>query len=98
MNGWTKANEGLPLSGFDVLAFYRNKQGKPRIIRAQWIAQFTVDAEPDLDEIGEYNEKNENYYLPEGWWEVIDNWDEYYRVYVTQGIVTHWRPLPDLPE
>ena len=25
----------------------------------------------------EYDEENDEYYMPEGWWEVIKNWDEY---------------------
>lgn len=50
------------------------------------------------DEINcEYDEETDEYYLKEGWYEVIRNWDEYSSV-VIGDFVTHWMPLPESPE
>lgn len=42
----------------------------------------------------EYDEETDEYYLKEGWYEVIHNWDEYGSV-VIGDFVTHWMPLPE---
>ena len=36
--------------------------------------------------------------LEAGWYESIDNWDEYTQVSIYQGEPTHWMPLPDPPK
>ena len=41
----------------------------------------------------EYNEEDDEYYLCEGWYENIKNWDDYNSVTV-EDFVTHWMPLP----
>ena len=45
----------------------------------------------------EYSEEDDEYYLREGWYEVIKNWDDYNSVTVGD-FVTHWMPLPKAPE
>lgn len=50
------------------------------------------------DEIScEYDEETDEYYLKEGWYEVIRNWDEYGSA-VIGDFVTHWMPLPEPPK
>ena len=41
----------------------------------------------------EYSEEDDEYYLREGWYEVIKNCDDYNSVAV-EDFVTHWMPLP----
>ena len=41
----------------------------------------------------EYSEEDDEYYLCEGWYEVIKNWDDYNSVAV-EDFVTHGMPLP----
>lgn len=33
-----------------------------------------------------------------GWYECIDNWDEYSQVAINEGEPTHWMPLPTPPK
>ena len=45
----------------------------------------------------EYSEEDDEYYLCEGWYEVIKNWDDYNSVAV-EDFVTHWIPMPQPPK
>lgn len=45
----------------------------------------------------EYSEEDDEYYLCEGWYEVVKNWDDYNSVKVGD-FVTHWMPLPNPPK
>ena len=45
----------------------------------------------------EYSEEDDEFYLCEGWYEVIKNWDDYNSVTVEDS-VTHWMPLPQPPK
>jgi hypothetical protein len=99
-DGWIPVSERLPDIGSTVIAYYLNSYGKGRTIRAQHVEAWTIEAEDvaDVDtDCVEYSEQDDCYYLLQGWYECIDNWDEYYRVAVTGGPITHWMPLPAAP-
>ena len=51
----------------------------------------------DDEEATEYNEADDEYYLKEGWYEVVNNWSEYFGVLIYDK-VTHWQPLPTPPK
>ncbi len=51
----------------------------------------------DEDYCHDYDDETDEYYLKEGWYEVIRNWDEYGSI-VIGDFVTHWMPLPEPPE
>jgi len=91
---WTSVADSLPEKY--CLAVYETPSGKQRIIRAMYVAKFTVEAQGD-DCYSEINDENDIEYLREGWYELIDNWGEYSSVNVCEGVVTHWQPLPPLP-
>ena len=97
---WVSVNDQMPESRRTVLAYYTNRLGNGRRIRAQYIKAWTVPADDDADpdtECVEYSEQDDTYYLLEGWYECIDNWDEYMSIAVNEGPVTHWMPLPAAP-
>lgn len=96
---WVECGERLPESGRPVLAFYTNRAGKGRRIRANYVAPKTheVDfADPDTQCV-EYDEEADCFYLQAGWYELIDNWEEYSSIAVIEGDVSHWMPLPAQP-
>ena len=45
----------------------------------------------------EYSEEDDEYYLCEGWYEVVKNWDDFNSVAV-EDFVTHWMPMPNPPK
>ena len=51
----------------------------------------------DDDCVSDYNEENDEYYIAEGWYEIINNWDDYGFVAIDDA-VTHWMPLPEAPK
>ena len=98
---WVAVSERMPDAGRTVLAFYLNRLGKARRIRAVYIAEKTREAN-DYDFSGDecggcYDEDTDTYYWPAGWYERIDNWDEYSHVAVTEGAITHWMVMPEGP-
>jgi hypothetical protein len=100
---WISVNEQRPKSGKHVLlcceirglyryksryhciGFYAAKHSIPE-------GKYPVDAE-----FYDYDEEEDEYYLQEGWYEVIHNWGEYSSV-VIDDFVTHWKPLDELPK
>jgi hypothetical protein len=99
-DGWQLVRDQPPESGRTVLACYINRSGMNRTIRAQYVKAWTIEADdvadPDIECV-EYSEQDDCYYLAQGWYECIDNLDEYCRVAVTEGQITHWMPLPAAP-
>ena len=87
----------LPAPCLKVIATYVNRLGNRRTIMAKWVPGKTEEAHPLDDEFGEYDEATDTTYAPEGWYEVIDNCDDCTFVAVSEGVITHWMPLPEAP-
>lgn len=51
----------------------------------------------DYECCSEYSEEDDDYFVNPGWYERIHNWDDYSAVGIADE-VTHWMPLPELPE
>ena len=88
----------LPAPCLKVIATYVNRRGNRRTIMAKWIPGKTEEAHSLDDEFGEYDEATDTTYVPEGWYECINNLDDYTFVAVGEGAITHWMPLPEAPD
>ena len=79
-----------------VLVHYKNALGNSRIIKAKFIPKYTLEAGEDTED--EYDEANDRYTCKEGWYETIDNWDDFSCVFVYQGAPDLWQHMPDPPK
>lgn len=96
---WISVDEALPKPCADVLVscdVHRVDGVKwSYVCIAQWIPRFCDEAVGinwDV-ECTEYNEENDEYYPFEGWYESINNWDDYSLIGIAD-FVTAWMPLP----
>lgn len=100
---WISVRDRLPDSGQCVLAtceihsLYGHK--KLYVCEAYYAKEHSISEGryPEDTDCYDYSEEDDEYYLKEGWYEVIHNWDEYGSV-VIGDFVTHWRPLPEPPK
>ena len=95
----TPVSERLPEPSVKVLAHYFNALGKGRTICAIWVPAKSRSDEGDLDadDFLEYDEENDKYHWPEGWYEAIENWEELGWAKVYEGEIVYWQPLPQWP-
>ncbi|WEF34907.1 hypothetical protein [Pseudoduganella chitinolytica] len=93
--GWTVAAGEMPKG--NVLASMRYPTGKRRTIVAFYAGKFQIECGCDDGVAFELNEEDDEFYLQEGWYECVQNWGDFSSVAVTEGAVTHHRPLPAAP-
>lgn len=79
--------ETAPKDGRKLILAYRNRNNKARTVMARWLTDEEA-AETDADGVG----------LEGGWYECIDNWDDYTEVAIHEGEPSHWMPLPAAPQ
>lgn len=79
--------ETAPRDGRKIMLWYLNGNHKPRTVMGKWLSEEDA-VYTDIDGVG----------LEAGWYECIDNWDDYTEVSIHQGEPTHWKPLPTPPE
>lgn len=98
---WIPVTERLPESGKHVLVACECRSdgsviGK-YVCDGYYAAAKTITGGCGDDCATEYDEEDDEYYLLEGWYEVIKNWDDYNSI-VIPNFVTHWMPLPEPPK
>ena len=98
---WISVEDRLPESGVHCLLCCDIKRydGTHRqyVCDGYYAAKYTEECSNAGDDAAtEYNEEDDEYYLCEGWYEVINNWDDYSSIAIDDS-VTHWMPLPTPP-
>ena len=91
---WISIGDKLPDAGVMVLAYYKNSFGKHRRIRAFYAPEQSIEDTSDDDDICDYDEEQNVYWLREGWFESNEA-EEYF--YSVDGKISHWMPLPEPP-
>lgn len=101
---WISVKERLPESGEACLLACKATNCYSRktyryVCEGFYIERWKEEVRYDVseDQAIEYNEETDEYYLCEGWYERIHNWDDYISVYISDT-VTHWMPLPEPPK
>lgn len=79
----------------NVLLFYKLNTQNFMVI-GRYVTKFYEEQREDTDWC-DYDEETDRYYMPEGWVENIENWEEYSCVALDRE-PTHWMPLPCAPE
>ena len=101
VNEWIPVTERLPESGVHILAAVRMDGlfcNGSYVCDAFYAAKYTQSVSYCNEECAcVYCEEDDEYYLEEGWYEVIKNWDDYNSI-VISDTVTHWMPLPQPPK
>ena len=90
---WIPCSEKMPSE--TVIATVETKVFKHRYVcEAVWIPRWTLKASfYEWEDCSEYNEDDDEYYVLEGWYERVHNWDEYAYVAIDDNVIA-WMPIP----
>ena len=97
-DGWRDISSAP--SAKPVLVAYKNRCDKWRVVKAVRYEQYQNEqpADDDEGECGEYCEEKDAYFVRAGWYELIDNWDDFRFVSIYEGEPVAWQPLPAPPK
>jgi hypothetical protein len=93
-SGWISVEDRLPLG--HALATYINQCGRRETVIAFHAKKHEIKSDGD-DEWFDYDEGKDCFYLKEGWYENLEDWDGRSSITINCA-VTHWMPLPAPPQ
>ena len=97
---WISVKDRLPEAGSEVLVSCRISSRR-RICIAFYVPKHTVSEDNSMFNwnymIMDYDEEKDTYFVREGWYKYGDIWDDASAIRIGDS-VTHWMPLPKLPE
>lgn len=101
---WIPVSEKLPDANKDVYVTFceymeYSKKYRHSTCKAIYVPEHTIKSEDlwsycDNDDLEIYDEKDDVYYAKDGWYEVVENWDDYSNVAINAE-VTAWKELPE---
>lgn len=94
---WIKISDQLPESGKHVFVCCEIRLDALYICDAFYAAPNSISCTDGDDIDCTYSEEDDEFYLTEGWYEVIKNWGDYNSITINDT-VTHWMPMPKLPK
>jgi hypothetical protein len=89
---WINA-ETKPEAGRAVIVTYTSDTGRQQWARACWVPKYTEEDTGNYLGDASYNEENDTYYWPEGWYEWNQHEETHWQM---DGEITHWAKV-DLP-
>ena len=90
---WISVKERLPKVDKPVLISAKNNYYK-YVCVGKWVEKYSVEDEGEEFDFADYNEENDTYYYPEGWYECIYNWGDYSDVFISDEVIA-WQLLPE---
>ena len=100
---WHRVEDGLPDDEVPVLAILHNTYCRNVVLKLCHIGHHKRTTEEygwqEYEGETEYDEENDCFWIPEGWWESNYHEDNLnWEIGKTDGTITHWMPLPEPPQ
>ena len=100
---WHRVEERLPDDEVPVLAVLHNTYGRDVVLKLFHIGHHKRTTEEygwqEYEGETEYDEENDCFWIPEGWWESNYHEDNLnWEIDETDGTITHWMPIPEPPK